>query len=150
MQKLSALDQSLITFCRAHYGLFARIALAIIYFYFGLLKLVGASPADDLAIGFATHMGMGAHAQSLFITLAVVECLIGLLVLVPRLTRLALSLMAGHLLLVCAPLVLYPAATWASPFVPSLAGQYIIKNAALVVVAMGLIARLTPVNGAKA
>lgn len=124
----------------------ARLSLFVIYFYFGFLKLVGLSPASDLAIGFATQMGAGAIAHQLFLALAVVECVIGLLILFPKFTRVAIGLMLLHMVLVCAPLFLYPEAVWQSPLVPNLEGQYIIKNTALVALALGLVAYTPPLK----
>ena len=144
MSSIETFDQWFISFCKSHYAWLARVALFIIYFYFGFLKVIGASPANALAIGFVTKMGMGAYAQELYIMLAFVECVIGVLILVPRLTRIAIFLMLGHMVIVCAPLVLYPEAVWKTLFVPNLEGQYIIKNAALVVLALGLVARTMP------
>ncbi len=144
MSILQKFDERFIGFAKKHYSWLARVSLFIIYFYFGLLKIIGASPASDLAIGFAEKMGMGAYGNELFMALAYVECFIGLLILFPRLTRIALFFMFGHMLLVCAPIILYPEAVWQSPFVPNLEGQYIIKNAALVALALGLVAHTAP------
>lgn len=144
MITLSAFDRSFITLAKRHYQWIARVSLAVIFFYFGLLKIVGLSPADDLALGFAAKMGMGSYAMELFYVLAAVECVIGILILVPRLTRVAIAAMAIHMVLVSSPLILYPEAVWVRPFVPSLEGQYIIKNAALVALALGLVASTPP------
>lgn len=144
MSTLEKFDRQFIHFAKRNYAWIARASLFVIYFYFGFLKIIGASPASDLAIGFATKMGMGEYAHELFLALAYVECLIGLMILVPKLTRIALFVMFGHMLLVCAPIVLYPEAVWHAPFVPNLEGQYIIKNAALVALALGLIATTKP------
>lgn len=146
MSVLQTFDREFIGFAKKHYSWIARVSLFIIYFYFGFLKIVGASPASDLALGFADKMGMGAYGNELYIALAFVECLIGLLILFPRLTRIALFFMFGHMLLVCAPIVLYPEAVWRAPFVPNLEGQYIIKNAALVALALGLVAHTAPLT----
>lgn len=117
----------------------ARIALFIVFFLFGFLKLIGASPANQLALGFAEHMGAGAVAHEMYYALAVVECAIGLLFLLPRYTVLATVIMLVHMALVSAPIVLYPQAVWSSWFVPNLEGQYIIKNIALVALAIGIV-----------
>lgn len=146
MSALHKFDQRFIKFAKSNYAWIARIALFVIYFYFGILKVIGLSPADKLAIGFAERMGLGAYAHELYLALAIIECAIGLLILVPRLTRVAILLMLTHMLVVCAPLVLYPGAVWSSPFVPSLEGQYIIKNAALVALALGLVASTQPLS----
>lgn len=149
MSVLETFDQRFIEFAKKHYSWIARVSLFIIYFYFGFLKLIGLSPAGDLALGFAAHMGMAAYAHELFITLAFVECLIGILILIPRLTRVAIFIMFGHMLLVSAPIVLYPQAVWQAAFVPNLEGQYIIKNAALVALALGLVASTPPLKKSR-
>jgi uncharacterized membrane protein YphA (DoxX/SURF4 family) len=143
------IDMNFIAFARANYSWIARGSLFIIFFYFGFLKLIGLSPADELAIGFATKMGMGAYAMQLFYVLAFVECIIGIMMLIPKLTRITLLIMALHMVLVSAPLVLYPEAVWVQPFVPNLEGQYIIKNAALVALALGLVATTKPLKVTK-
>ena len=146
MSSLQTIDRHFIAFARNNYSWIARVALFIIYFYFCFLKIIGASPANKLAIGFAEHMGMGAYAYQLYIILAFVECIIGILILFPRLTRVAIFVMLCHMVLVSAPILLYPQAVWAAPFVPNLEGQYIIKNAALVALALGLVASTKPLT----
>lgn len=146
MVTFERIDARFITFAKRQYQLIARVSLFIIFFYFGFLKLVGLSPASDLALGFAEKMGMGAYAMELFYALAVIECLIGIMMLIPRLTRVAIFVMAAHMLLVSAPLLLYTEATWVRPLVPNLEGQYIIKNAALVALALGLVATTRPLT----
>ncbi len=146
MDTFRRLDHSYIKFAKRYSASIARAALFVIYFYFGFLKLIGQSPASSLAIGFAEKMGMAEYSQTLFLLLAVVECAIGLLILIPRYTRLALFIMLAHMVVVSAPLALYSEAVWTKPFVPNLEGQYIIKNAALVALALGLVARTTPLT----
>lgn len=149
MISLSVVDQTFIAFAQRHYQWIARVSLALIFFYFGLLKIIGLSPADDLALGFAERMGMGAYSMELFYFLAVVECVIGLLIVITRFTRIAIAVMAVHMLLVSSPLLLYPEAVWVRPLVPNLEGQYIIKNAALVALALGLVAGTPPIRDRK-
>lgn len=149
MSSFEQIDSRFITFAKNHYPLIARVALFVIYFYFGFLKLAGFSPASDLALGFAERMGAGAFAHELFIGLAVLECLIGIMILVPKLTRATILVMLLHMMLVCSPIILFPEATWDSPFVPNLEGQYIIKNAALVALALGLVASTKPIKSTK-
>ncbi|HEY1085608.1 MAG TPA: hypothetical protein VGE34_02685 [Candidatus Saccharimonadales bacterium] len=146
MSSIEKFDHAFINFSKKNYPWIARIALFVIFFLFGFLKLIGASPATDLALGFATKMGAGSYGHELFIALACIECLIGLMILLPKLTRPAIFIMLLHMLLVSAPLVLYPEATWSAPFVPNLEGQYIIKNIALVALALGLVAATPPLK----
>lgn len=149
MSRLETIDRKFIAFARRNYSWIGRVSLFVIYFYFGFLKLINLSPASTLAIGFAEHMGMGMHAETLYYALAVVECLIGVLILFPRLTRITIFIMLGHMVLVCSPIILYTEAVWSAPFVPNLEGQYIIKNAALVALALGLVASTTPLQSRK-
>src|SRR5689334_2424296 len=149
MVTFRSIDARFIAFAQRHYAWIARASLFVIFFYFGFLKLVGLSPADHLALGFAAKMGLGAYAMQLFYLLAIVECAIGLLMLIPRFTRLAIGIMLLHMILVCSPLPLYPEAVWVRPLVPNLEGQYIIKNAALVALALGLVATTKPVAAAR-
>ena len=146
MSSLRKFDRWFIAFAKKYYSWIARIALCVIYFYFGILKVIGLSPADKLAIGFAEKMGMGSYSHELYIILAVFECIIGIMILIPRFTRIAILLMLIHMCIVCAPLLLYPEAVWRSPFVPNFEGQYIIKNAALVALALGLVATTQPLT----
>jgi len=149
MVTIRKFDHAFIAFAQARYQWIARVSLFVIFFYFGFLKLIGLSPADDLALGFATKMGMGAYAMDLFYLLAVVECVIGVMMLLPKLTRPTILIMVVHMILVSSPLLLYTEAVWVRPLVPNLEGQYIIKNIALVALALGLVAGTKPLTGTK-
>jgi len=140
-------DQKFITFANRWYGPLARAALFIIFFYFGFLKLIGLSPADQLAKALVEKTIGLTYFNELFFLLALIECAIGIMFLFPRLTRVVILIMFLHMLLVCSPLILAPAEVWQMPFVPNLEGQYVIKNAALVVLALGLVARTKPLKG---
>lgn len=142
---LRRFDTAFISFAKRHYERIARVSLFVIFFYFGFLKLIGLSPADDLALGFAAKMGMSEYAVVLFYVLAAVECVIGIMMLIPKLTRIAIGAMILHMIVVSSPLILYPEAVWVRPLVPNLEGQYIIKNIALVALALGLVARTRPI-----
>jgi uncharacterized membrane protein YkgB len=118
----------------------ARIAIFVIYFWFGLLKLLNLSPATPLAAALVSHtIGMPYFAIS-FKTLAVYECVLGLLFLIPALTWLSTALLLIHLVIVTSPLVLVASAAWIHPLVPTLEGQYIIKDLAILALAVGIIA----------
>ena len=82
----------------------------------------------------------------LFLSLAIIECVIGILFLFPKLTRLAIAVMVGHMVLVCSPLILLPDMVWTHPFVPSLEGQYIIKNIVLIAVAISIASAVEPLK----
>jgi hypothetical protein len=58
------------------------------------------------------------------------------------LERLALHFNAHMVMTVC--LILLPAVTWMMPFVPTLEGQYIIKNLVIIALAFSLASHLRP------
>ncbi len=124
-----------------------RLALFVVYFWFGAVKLLGQSEAAGLARALMAKTIGVAHFGLLFNGVAVLECVIGALCLVPGAVRPLLSLLALHMTLVCAPLVLVPERTWQSFLVPTMEGQYIIKNVLIMAAAIGLATRARPVEG---
>jgi uncharacterized membrane protein YkgB len=145
-QKITELDLRLIAFFRRTFVPFARFSIFIIFFWFGFIKLLGLSPASPLAEALtAKTVGMQ-YFDLLFYVLAVLECVIGLLFLFPKVTRIVVPLLLFHMLIVCSPLVLVPEYTWQEFGVPTLEGQYIIKNAVVIAVAIGIAASAKPLN----
>ena len=124
----------------------SRVALFFVFFYFGTLKLLGLSPATHL-VEELTRQTIGMqYFGAAFIALALIECLIGVLFLIPRATRAVIPLIFAHLMVACSPLVLAPDFVWDAPFVPNMEGQYIFKNIALMAIAVGIAARVTPMR----
>lgn len=146
MKKFVNADEKLIAFFRRSYIPLARVAFFVIFFWFGFLKLVGLSPAGELAEALtAKTIGLEWFDLS-FKMLALLECVIGILFLIPGAVRLVIPLLFVHLLVVCSPLVLVPETTWQSFMVPTLEGQYIIKNVAIVALAVGVAAHTKPLK----
>jgi uncharacterized membrane protein YkgB len=112
-----------------------RVSLGIVFLWFGALKFFpGTSPAETLATDTITRLTGGNIPENLArIGLATWEVLIGLGLLSGRFLRITLLLlwlqMAGALL----PLGFFPDETFARfPLVPTLEGQYIIKNLVII------------------
>lgn len=146
MTKLHTLDLHVIAWARRSFMSIARFAFFLIFFYFGFLKLVGLSPATPLAEALTAQTIGNDWFHVAFMGLAVLECLIGVLFLIPRATRVVIPLLFVHLIVVCSPLILVPGYVWTAPFVPNLEGQYIVKNIALVAIAIGLVASTPPLR----
>jgi uncharacterized membrane protein YkgB len=118
----------------------ARIAIFIIYFWFGLLKLINLSPATPLATALVQRtIGMQYFNDS-FKALAVFECVLGILFLIPAMTWICSILLIIHMGIVSSPLVIAPSVAWTHPGVPTLEGQYIIKDLALIALTIGILA----------
>jgi uncharacterized membrane protein YkgB len=126
----------------AEHGLtLLRLALGIVFFWFGVLKFFpGASPAEALAGKTIETLTFGAIPESTaLMILAVWESAIGIGLFVGRWMRVVLLLLFVQMLGTITPLFLFPTETWTTfPIAPTLEGQYIIKNIVLVSAAIVL------------
>ena len=120
----------------ARYGIgFCRIALGVVFLWFGVLKFFpGLSPAQELATRTISTLSYGLIPASISLPLlAAWECAIGVGLLYGKFLRLTLLLlflqMPGTLL----PVLFFPNEVFTVfPFAPTLEGQYIIKNFVLI------------------
>ncbi len=139
------LDTRLIGQCRKISLPLARLSLFILYFWFGFLKLVGLSPASGVVERLFNETLGGLMPFGTFLVLfGVLECVIGVLFLIPRAERVVIPIMLLHMIMTSGPLVLLPGEVWTGFLVPTLEGQYIIKNIALIAVAISIAAHLEP------
>lgn len=123
--------------------LLSRIALFIIYFWFGILKIIGQSPASDM-VKHLLSMTMPFMPFSSFIVLfGLFEMVIGVLFLVPKMERIALVLFGLHMITTTLPLFMM-SEVWSHVLVPTLEGQYIVKNLALIACAVTIWASIPP------
>jgi uncharacterized membrane protein YkgB len=142
--KINNLDITIISWLRRSFLPLARLAIFVIYFWFGILKVFGLSPAGPLAKALTVKTIGLSHFHTAFVILALFECLIGVLFLFPKLTRIVIPLLILHMAIVCSPLLLLPHQAWYQPFVPTLEGQHIIKNMAIIALAIGVAAQTRP------
>lgn len=140
------IDLKVIAFFKRIYIAVARCSIFVVFFWFGIIKLLGLSPASPLAEALTARTVGMQYFDLLFIVLSLIECIIGILFLFPKMTRIVIPLLLAHMALVCSPLVLVPEYVWQQPFVPTLEGQYIIKNAVVVAVAIGIAASAQPLS----
>lgn len=128
---------------------FARFALFVVFFWFGILKLIGSSPANPM-VADLLHVTMPFMTWETFIFFfALYEMLIGLSFLAPKFERLAIALLIPHMIMTSMPLFLLPAMTWQSFLTPTMEGQYIVKNLVIIAVALGLAAHVHPLAKGK-
>lgn len=146
---LEALDLRVIAWFRRLFLPAARIALFVVFFWFGILKVFGLSPASPLAEALTANTVGLEYFDLLFKLLAVVECIIGILFLIPKATRIVIPLLLIHMAIVCAPLVLVADKVWTGLLVPTLEGQYIIKNLVIIALAIGVASQTPPLANAK-
>jgi uncharacterized membrane protein YkgB len=127
--------------------MFGRIALFLIFFWFGILKVFLLSPAGPLVTDLLDSTFLKFMEPNLFMQLfGLFEVAIGILVLIPKLERITFIILLLHLVTTVMPLWILPDITWDQAFVPSLIGQYIMKNIALLALGVILFAHLKPMT----
>ncbi len=124
----------------------ARLALFVVYFWFGLLKLVAESPANPLIDALLQRTLPFITFNQFIVLFGVYEMIIGIAFLIPRLERLAILLLIPHMIMTFMPLILLPQIAWQAPFVPTLEGQYIIKNLLIIALAFSIATHLRPLG----
>jgi putative oxidoreductase len=114
-----------------------RASVGLVFLGFGALKFVpGASPAEGLVARTLETLSFGIlSGQAALLTTAVVECFIGITLVTGRLLRIGLVVMAGSLVGIMSPLVLFFSDLF--PGTPTLEAQYVLKD--IVLVAAGLV-----------
>lgn len=123
----------------AQHGLtLLRVSIGLVFFWFGVLKFwPGLSPADQLATETIDRLSFGLVSGDIArILLALLETAIGIGLISGYFMRLTLLLLVGQMLGTVTPLFLFPEVTWSDLFVPTLEGQYILKNMVLVSAAL--------------
>jgi uncharacterized membrane protein YphA (DoxX/SURF4 family) len=93
----------------------ARIVIFVIYFWFGLLKLIGLSPATPLASALTSHTIGMQYFNISFKALALYECGLAILFLIPAVTRISVLLLVIHIGIVSSPLVIVANVAWTHP-----------------------------------
>jgi uncharacterized membrane protein YkgB len=121
-----------------------RFALFVVFFWFGILKIIGTSPANPM-VADLLHATMPFMSWDTFIFFfAIYEMLIGIAFVVPRCERLAIALLIPHMIMTLLPLIFLTDMTWQGFLTPTLEGQYIIKNLVIIALATGIAAHLHP------
>jgi uncharacterized membrane protein YphA (DoxX/SURF4 family) len=148
MDQFNRLD-TLITRTMARYGVtLLRVSVGVVFFWFGALKFFpNVSPAQDLAARTIEMLTFGLVTPSLALPiLALWEVLIGLGMITGLFMRATILLLLVQMLGTVTPLFLFPGETFTVfPIVPTLEGQYIIKN--IVLVSAGIVIGATARGG---
>jgi uncharacterized membrane protein YkgB len=129
------LDRRISSFMERHGVTLLRIAVAVVFIWFGVLKVVGRSPVEELVASTVYWL----PAENFVRFLGVWEILVGVGLLVPVALRVTLLLfwmqMAGTFLV----LIVNPGESFVdgNPFLLSTIGEFVIKN--LVLIAAGIV-----------
>jgi uncharacterized membrane protein YkgB len=139
---LASLDASIIQFFRRISIQTARVGLFVVFFWFGALKVIGQSPASGLVQSLFERTVPIMPFATFIILFGLYECLIGVLFLIRGAERIVIPLLLLHMITTFLPLMFLPEVTWSGFFVPTLEGQYIIKNLVIIAAAAGIAAQL--------
>lgn len=145
-QALAAIDRAIIRTCIVCNGPAARVALFVVFFWFGVLKVVAESPANPLVASLLEQTLPFITFEAFIIFFGILEAIIGVLFLLPKATRIVIPLLGLHMLTTFMPLVLLPQVTWQAFLVPTLEGQYIIKNVVIIALVIGIASHLHPMG----
>ena len=146
---ITTIDYKLISFFKKVSMPVSRFALFIVFFWFGLLKVLELSPAGPMVEKLFNETIPFMSFPTFLIAFGIFEMIIGILFLVPKATRIVIALLFFHMILTVGPLVMLPDMTWSQMFVPTMEGQYIIKNLVIIAAAIGIAAHLTPMHHFK-
>ncbi len=127
-----------------HYSITAlSISMGIVIFGFGILKYFpGVSPAQDLVLATTRALTFGLVPAVVpdsvaMVLLATVECAIGVSLITGRALRVTIYLLGLWVLGILSPLVVLPARLFSGPdHMPTLEGQYVLKDLILLAAAM--------------
>ncbi len=142
--KLDILDAKIIHFFRRISVPVARFGLFVVFFWFGFLKVIGLSPASGLVQNLFESTVPFMPFHTFLIGFGVFECIIGILFLIRGFERIVIPMLFMHMVTTFGPLFLLPTETWSGFMVPTLEGQYIIKNLVIIAAAIGVASHLHP------
>lgn len=143
-----AVDRRLTRWMARHGLLLLRSSVGLVFLWFGVLKFFpGSSPAEALAGKTIAKLTLGAIPPATALPiLAVWETIIGLGLLSGKFMRTTLLLLFLQMLGTLTPLFLFPQDVFVRvPYIPTLEGQYIVKN--LVLVSAGIVLGATVRGG---
>ena len=138
MKSIEDIDIKIIHFFQRISMPAGRIALFIVFFWFGILKVIGVSPAGPLVQMLAERTIPFIPFHAFYIFFALLECAIGLMFIIPKMERIVIPLLFLHMITTFIPLFALPHEVWQMMFVPTLEGQYIIKNVVIIATAIGV------------
>ncbi len=132
---IDRLDDAVAGFLERYGITLLRLALAVVFIWFGVLKVIDRSPVEDLVKDTIYFL----PEDTFFVILGIWEIVIGIGLLIPVALRLTLLLfwlqMAGTFL----SLIILPDRAFqdGNPFMLDVTGEFIVKN--LVLIAAGLV-----------
>lgn len=136
--QLDRIDQHIARFMNRWGVPVLRLALAVIFVWFGLLKPLGLSPAAPLVLATTADLPVFAP-ETWLILIGWWEVAIGLTFLHPATVRIAIALLGLQMVGTFMPLILLPGVAFQEgrmPYGLTMEGQYIVKNLLIIAAAL--------------
>lgn len=133
--RFAKIDFIITTWMARNGVLFLRLSIGILFLWYGILKFFpNVSSAENMATSTIEQLSFGiVNGRFAMLVLAVWETMIGLGLMTGKFLRWTLLLLFLQMIGTLTPLILFPDITFTIfPFVPTLEGQYIIKNLVLI------------------
>ncbi len=143
LSKLTKIEDRIISWMAINAIVMLRVSVGIIFFWFGFQKFFpGVSVAEDIATRTIDVISFGiVKAPYSMPILAAWETIIGLGFITGQFLRFIIPLLFAQMAGTVFPLWVFPEETFhLAPFVPSLEGQYILKNIVFITAAMVILA----------
>jgi uncharacterized membrane protein YkgB len=141
---IQEMDKDIIHFFRKISDPLARFALFVVFFWFGLLKVLDLSPASELVQQLFEKTVPFMSFPTFMIVFGLFEMVIGLMFIIKGLEREVIPLLFLHMITTGMPLILLASTTWSGWLVPTMEGQYIIKNLVIIATAIAVAAHIHP------
>lgn len=134
-------EERIRSFAATHTQLFLRLSLAFVFCGFGVLKLFpGGSPAEHLAGETLRFLSLGKLSPLVGVPLlGLFELSIGFAVLFKPGARFTIPALLLHMAGTLTPLFVFPHAVFTQFPLPTLVGQYILKNFVLIAAALAIL-----------
>lgn len=145
--RIDQLDEYLTRWMARHGVILLRIALGVVFLWFGLQKwFPGRSPVEELAATTLLRLSGGLVGGGWGVPLlGAWEVVIGVGLITGKAVRVTLFCLFLQMLGAGSPLFLFPQRMFDGPFVATLEGQFILKN--LVLVASAIVVGATVRGG---
>jgi len=124
----------MINFLKNNKNILARIALFVVFVWFGLLKILDLSPAETVVknLFYSVHLDSLINFKTFFYYLGWFEILIGFGILINKFRKFIFWLFFIHMMTTFGPAIFDAKHFWNGFGVLTLEGQYIVKNLVLI------------------
>lgn len=106
-----------------------RVALGVIYLWFGILKIIGATPVADLVASMIPFV----PASTAVVGMGIAEVVLGALLIIGIFVPWIAAIQVAHLLGTFLVFIVHPAVAYnGNPFLVTFEGEFIAKNLVLI------------------